>query len=310
MENKIKVILNPYAGRWKALKKKDEAEDALKKAGLKYDLSVTEFPRHGTELAAQAVRDGYQIIISAGGDGSIHEVVNGILQEANASKHYPKFGILPLGTANDLAVNLNLPLDLPSAARIIEANNATWMDLGHVTYLVEGEKHTQYFDNNSAIGLEPTITLIQQKIQIIKGTPRYVISALAGIMRNPQWTMNLEWEGGNYNGPVTLVSVGNHPLTGGVFFMTPNANGFDGNLTFVYGSIPTRWKILTVLPKTMQTGSESYVNRPDIHEINSPWIKIRTNQPTPLHTDGEIQSESVYEMEYKIVPKALAVLMK
>lgn len=310
MNNKLKVILNPYAGRWNALKRKDEVESVLIQAGLNYDLSITEYPKHGTELAAAAVRDGYQTIVSAGGDGSIHEVVNGILQEANPTQKTPKFGIIPLGTANDLAVNLNLPLDLSSTARVIAQNNENLMDLGHVTYYADGVKQTQYFHNNSAIGLEPTITFIQEKIQIIKGTPRYLISALAGIMRNPQWSMQLEWEGGNYSGPVTLVTVGNHPLTGGIFYMTPNANGFDGNLTFVYGAIPTRRKILAVLPKTMKTGSASYVNRKDIHEIHSPWLKIRSDQPTPLHTDGEIQSESVNEIEYQIIPKILPVLME
>ena len=309
MKKRIKVILNPYAGRWNALKRKNEAENALQQAGLNYDLSVTEYPRHGYDLAIQAVQAGYEVIISAGGDGSIHEVVNGMLESNQAGRPIPRLGILPMGTANDLAVNLKLPLDLPSIAKIIAANNASLMDLGQVSFYENGVKKTQYFDNNSAIGLEPTITYIQEKIQIIKGTPRYIISALAGILRNPQWTMQLEWDGGNYQGPVTLVTVGNHPLTGGVFYMTPHASGFDGKLTFVFGSIPTRRRILVVFPETMKTGAGSYVNREGIHEIHSPWLRIKTDQPTPLHTDGEIQANSVNEIEYSVVPEAIPVLM-
>jgi diacylglycerol kinase (ATP) len=309
MNGKIKVILNPYSNRWNALKRKGELESALKQAGLEYDLQITEFPRHGTELAKRAASDGYRTIISAGGDGSFHEVVNGIMQASSDEYELPNFGIMPLGTANDLAVNLKLPLDLLAAAKIIAQNSFTWMDLGRVTYHVDGTERTVFFGNNSAIGLEPTITLIQQQIKFIKGTPRYIVSALAGIMRNPQWTMHIKWDGGEYHGKATLVTIGNHPLTGGVFYMTPHADGFDGLLTFVFGAISSRRRILKIFPDTMKIGPGSYVERPEISEIHSPWVKIVTDQPTPLHTDGEIQSKSIHEMEYHIMPKALPVLI-
>ena len=309
MDKKIKVILNPYAGRWNALQRKAETEKALFEAGVKYDLVTSEFIGHGYQLASQAVLEGYDTIVSAGGDGSIHEVINGMLQTESGRNEIPKFGVLPLGTANDLAVNLKIPVDISSAAKTIAQDNEVWMDLGHVTFELDGKKMTQYFDNNSAVGLEPTITFIQEKIQVIKGVPRYIISALIGIMRNPQWSMKIEWEGGNYYGPVTLVTVGNHPLTGGVFYMTPNANGFDGLLTFVYGSIQSKLKILSILPKAMKNGPDSYVNQDGIHQINSPWIRISSDQPTPLHTDGEIQAESVYQVEYRIMPRAIPVLV-
>lgn len=308
MTGKVKVILNPYANRWKALERKNETETALKQAGLDFDLVITEYPRHGTELALKATQEGYTTIVSAGGDGSIHEVINGILQGMAAQPNNPKVGVMPLGSANDLVVNLKLPLDLQEAARVIANGSVTWMDIGRVTYTQDDKIHTEFFDNNSAIGLEPTITLIQQKIKVIRGTPRYILAALVGIMQNPQWTMHIQWEGGEYHGPATLVTIGNHPLTGGVFYMTPHANGFDGTLTFVFGAIPTRRKILTIFPETMKKDSGSFVERPEIHELNSPWIKIVTDQPTPLHTDGEIQSELVYEMEYSILPKALPIL--
>ncbi len=77
-----KIILNPYAGRWKALRLREQLEIELKKAGIDYELVQTEAPCHGTELAAQATLAGFSPIISAGGDGSISEVVNGITRAA------------------------------------------------------------------------------------------------------------------------------------------------------------------------------------------------------------------------------------
>jgi diacylglycerol kinase (ATP) len=304
-----KVILNPYAGRWKAEEKRQAAETALQDAGIEYELVATEKSGDGIELASQAVLDGYSPIISAGGDGSISEVVNGIANTLDNTGYEkcPPLGIIPLGSANDLAVNLGLPLDLTKSAQVIAASNTRMMDLGLITYGIKQEK--RYFDNNSAIGLEPSITLIQQRITRLRGVIRYLVATLIGIAQNPQWKMHIEWDGGEYEGPVTLVTVGNNPITGGLFYMTPHADPFDGLLTFVYGSMPTRLQILRLLPKTMKPGEGSYVEHPSIHEVHTPWIRIHSSTATPLHADGEIQSESVHELEYHIVPGCLPVLM-
>lgn len=306
-----KVILNPYAGRWNALKRRPEAEAALQSAGIVYEIVQTEGHGHGEALAEQAVKDGFSPIISAGGDGSISEVVNGMMKAGVSCQglNVP-LGILPLGTANDLVVNLKLPLDLPGAAAVIGAGKTRCMDLGLVIADPNGPaRRERYFDNNSAVGLEPTVTLIQQKITRVRGVARYLLATLKAVMQKPAWHMRVEWEGGSYEGPTSLVTVGNHALTGGLFYMTPHADAFDGKLSFVYGFMATRRRILQLLPRTMKPGAGSYVEHPAIHEIHSPWLKIYSQQPTPLHADGEIQSEAVHEIEYCVVPGKLAVLL-
>jgi diacylglycerol kinase (ATP) len=295
-----KVILNPYAGRWLAQERWGEAEAALRAAKVNFELARTDGPGHGIKLAAEAVHQGYNPIISAGGDGSISEVVNGVLQASERGKT-PLFGVIPLGSANDLVDNLKLPRDLSEAAKVIAAGNSRLMDVCQV--------NGRYFDNNAAIGLEPYITLIQQRIQRLKGIMRYVIAALLGIKDNPQWNMHLEWEEGTYQGPVTLVTVGNSPRTGGVFYMTPHADPFDGKLTFVHGTMPTRTAILRLLPRTMKPLEGNYVEHPAIHEISTTWLKVRSEQPTPAHADGEIFSTAIRELDYSVVPARLPILL-
>ena len=288
---------------------KSEVETALDSAGIDYELALTERPGHGSDLAALAMREGYSPIISAGGDGSISEVVNGVLSEEHSSgKHdLPPIGILPLGSANDLVVNLGLPKELNAAAQVIAYGKIRRMDLGQVSH--GDNRKIRYFDNNSAIGLEPSITLIQQRITRLRGVIRYIVATLIGVTKNPQWTMRLEWEDGEYRGPITLVTVGINPLTGGVFYMTPHADPFDGLLTFAYGSMPTRLQILRLLPRTMKAAEGNYVEHPDIHEVHSSWLRIQSDTPTPLHADGEIQSEAVQRIEYRTLPGKLPVLM-
>ncbi len=307
-----KVILNPYAGRWKGLQKREEIENALKSAGINFDLVMTEAPNHGTELAHQAVINGFSPIISAGGDGSVSEVMNGIVNAAQELGTEPTpLGVLPLGSANDLMVNLQIPTNIPDAVKVIAAGQTRKIDLGEVTaWDITGKNPKKtYFDNNSAIGLEPCITLIQQRISWLHGSLRYVVAALLGVLQNPQWKMHLEWEDGEYNGPATLVTAGNNPLTGGVFYMAPHADPFDGKLSCVFGSMTSRLQILRLLPTTMKSGAGNYVEHPAIHEINVSWLKIHTDQPTPLHADGEIQFEATQDIEYHILPAYLPILM-
>ncbi len=307
-----KIILNPYAGRWKGLQKRDEIEKAMQATGMEFELVLTEAPNHGTEIAYQAAKNGFTPIISAGGDGSVSEVMNGIVTAAQDTHTEPiPMGVLPLGTANDLMVNLGLPTDILGATRVIGAGFTRRIDLGEVTAWDVSKKNVKkrYFDNNSAIGLEPSITLIQQRISWLRGSTRYVVAALMGVVKNPQWKMHLEWDGGEYSGPATLVTAGINPLTGGVFYMAPHADPFDGRLTCVYGYMSSRLQILQLLPRTMKAGAGNYVEHPAIHEINVSWLNIHTDQPTPLHADGEIQFEATQDIEYRILPDYLPVLM-
>lgn len=307
-----KIILNPYAGRWKGLQNRDQVIAALKSIGMDFDLVMTEAPNHGTELAYQAARHGFSPIISAGGDGSVSEVMNGIVSAAQDTNTAPvPLGVLPLGTANDLMVNLRIPTNLDGAIKTIAAGETRRIDLGQVIAwdVSSNKRKIRYFDNNSAIGLEPNVTLIQQRIRWLRGSFRYLLATLISVARNPRWDMHLEWDGGDYSGPVTLVTVGNNPLTGGVFYMAPHADPFDGKLDCVYGFVASRLQKLRILPRTMKAGEGNYVEHPAIHEVNLTTLKIHSNQPTPLHADGEIQFDATQEIEYHILPHYLPVLM-
>ncbi len=307
-----KIILNPYAGRWKGRQKRAEIESTFHSLGMDYELVQTDAPNHGVKLAYQAALDGFSPIISAGGDGSVSEVMNGIVSAAQETQSEPTFlGVLPLGTANDLMVNLGLPTDIPGAAKVISAGYTRKIDLGVVSAwdVSHKEQKTRYFDNNSAIGLEPNVTLVQQRISWLHGSLRYLLATLISVAKNPQWRMHLEWEGGEYDGPVTLVTAGNNPLTGGVFYMAPHADPFDGKLNCVFGYIPSRAKILQVLPQTMKPAVGNYIEHPAIHEINVSWLRIHTDQSTPLHADGEIQFEATQDIEYRVLPLYLPILM-
>jgi diacylglycerol kinase (ATP) len=291
------VILNPYANRWKAKARRGELEHALKAAGVNYNLVETTAPNQAIELAAEAARSGLTPIIAAGGDGTYGEVING-LYRAQPEGTLGPIGVMPLGTANDLMVNLGLPLDLEQAAAAIAAGRTRRIDLGMANEWL--------FDNNSAVGLEPMVTIKNTQLRKLRGVIRYLVAALQAIAEKPQWSMQLEWDDGSYEGPVSLVSVGNCPITGGLFRMAPDADPADGLLTFTFGYAPTRRKMLSLLPRTI---SGAFVHDPAIHQHHTRELVIHAKPPTPIQVDGELRGFELEHVHYQIHPARLDIFV-
>lgn len=290
------VILNPYADRWNGRKRRSEAEGALQQAGVDFELVETEAPMHAIQLASQAIEAEYSPIIAAGGDGTLGEVING-LAAAQQSPPLGPLGVLPLGTANDFAINLGLPTDLRRAARVIAAGDSHRIDLGRV--------NGWHFCNNSAVGLEPVVTQHNIRLVRLRGILRYLVAALLAVNDQPEWRVEIAWDEGEYHGPASLISVGNCPVTGGLFRMAPAADPRDGLLTFVHGYAATKLKMLSLLPRAI---SGTYVADPAIHQHHTRELTISATPGTPIQADGEIRAEDVDRVTYEVLPAALQVL--
>ena len=297
----IKVLLNPYSNRWNAQKRWPQAEAALRAAGVDFDLSVSAHADHLVELAADSVEQGFATIVVAGGDGSIGEAVNGVARHWDGRGKFPvRLGIIPLGSANDLAFALGLPLDLNEAAQVIANGKSKAVDLCKC--------NERFFLNNSAGALEPYVTTRHERIHWIKGAARYLVAALWAIMDKPEWEGELKWDGGEYTGPLSLVSVGNGRRTGG-FFMTPHADPFDGKLTLAFGYRPTRLGLFGALPRAFKAGAGNYVEMEGMRELHCTRVHVHLDRPSPAHTDGELFDSWLTELEYTIFPSAVQVLL-
>lgn len=287
------MVLNPYSGRGKAARARPKVEAALRGAGVEYELRITEGPLHAIELAQAAVEAGASPLVAAGGDGLISEVINGA-QRADVSGRRPPLAVFPLGTANDLATNLELPTSPQDVAQAIAKGPTRTIDLGKV--------NGWYFANNSAVGLEPLVTQYSIEMVRLRGVIRYFIAALRAILSSRAYQMQLRWDEGQFEGPLTLVSVGNNPVTGGLFRMTPAADPADGLLTFVYGFAPTRRRLLALLPRTL---NGSHVHDPAIHQHHTRRLRIRADTPTALQVDGELRGSELSQISYEVLPGQL-----
>jgi diacylglycerol kinase (ATP) len=296
MTEKTLVIVNGFAGKLDGPAKCALVKHGMHAAGLPGDMVITNRPGHGLELTRQAAAHGFTTIIAAGGDGTINEVVNGLMRTPDAPPHC-RLGILPLGTANDLAYTLGLPTDIEAACRRIAARQSRLLDVGQV--------NGRYFINNSAVGLEPQVTIAQHRMRWLKGSGRYVVAALLTIAQPQFWDMRLDWDTGVYEGPLILVSVGNGSRTGGAFFMTPQAKPDDGQLNFIFAVRMSRLRMLGLLPKTF---SGKHIGHPLVGHNRTQKLEITTTTPTPIQADGEVFETAATHITYQIFPGAVRVL--
>ncbi len=295
--NTAKVILNPFGGRWSKQDKVRRVEQALRTAGIDYDLVLTDAPGHGLELAKQAARENWPVVVAAGGDGTINEVVNGLMEAAGNHEVGP-LAILPVGTANDLADMLALPRELNEVCQRIARGRTRLLDVGQV--------NNRYFTNNSAVGLEPMVSLAHEQMRWLTGNFRYIAAAVKAIVEAKPWQMWLSWDTGTYEGPITLVSVGNSRRTGGVFYMTPKALLDDGLLDFVYGVGMGRWQMLRLLPKTLKG---VHIYHPLVTYSQTSQLSILASPATPIQADGEIIETQATKITYRILPGKLRVIV-
>ena len=272
-------------------------ENAIQAAGLNYQLELTQYAGHATELTHQAIKDGWPVVVAAGGDGTIHEVINGFLQ-VDAEGQAATLGIIPMGTGNDLANILELPRDPLAACQRIATGKTRVIDVGTV--------NAKFFSNNSAVGLEPVVSINYEKMRRLKGNLRYLVAALKSIIGAKLWHMRLVWDDGSYEGPVTLVSVGNGPRAGGLFYMNPGAALDDGLLDFVFAPALSRWQMLTLLPKTL---NGSHIHHPLVTYLQTRSLSITSSPSTPIQADGEVIDRDAVEIKYAIIPQRLRIIV-
>ncbi|MEM7033208.1 MAG: diacylglycerol kinase family protein [Chloroflexota bacterium] len=292
----IKIILNPYAGRWKAKTHLERIEAIFHEANIEVDIVKTERSGQASELAREAAEAGIETVVAVGGDGTISEVMNGLVEAAGEGQA-GTLGIIPVGTGNDLAAMLDLPINVEKACQKIIAGNTRIIDLGNV--------NGHFFDNNSAVGLEPVVTQEAAKITWLRGAMVYLAGALRGIAKRPGWMADLEWDDGAYQGPIALISVGNSPRTGGAFWMTPNAKLDDGLLDVVFTPILSRLQLLALLPLTF---SGKHINHKAVTHLQVTELRIKMD-PTPIQADGELIADAATEITYTVVPQKLRVIV-
>jgi YegS/Rv2252/BmrU family lipid kinase len=292
------VVFNPQAGRGSGRTRAAEVQQALHAAGIDYESVVSEDRGHAIELARRAALAGWELIVAAGGDGTVNEVVNGLML-AEAEGAYSRLGIMPIGSGNDFAGALGIPLDLRQAAQRLAQGQVRRVDLGRV--------NGRWFDNSVGIGFEATINVEAHRITWLRGQPQYFLAILRSISRPayPRAKIGID-DGAPFTKQVLIISVGNSHRTGGGFLVTPDAALDDGLLDLCIADAIPRRHILRLLPKVVRG---THRNEPVVQLTRIARLVVESEDPLPVHADGEMLWEDAHRVEITVEPARLDVVV-
>lgn len=305
-KKRIKLILNPNADMGNAWKKAGDLRYIAEGHG-EVSWTGTVFPSHAKELAKQAAEEGYDLVIAVGGDGTAHEVINGLM-EVPASKR-PQFGIVPLGSGNDYAFNIGLPSKPEDALLAILNGKAKKFDLA----LVEDDQgRKRYWDNTINIGFGGNVNLFSHSLPLLRGFIMYFAAVIQTIVSrydvlDVKITIDDKevWED-----QTMMICLCNGPREGGGFTTGPRAKLDDGILDYTFLGKVSRLMMFRMIPEFMNGTQEKF------DKIVTPGLfkkmTIESKQPLILHTDGESfagPSHNVRFLSVEILPDAIEVMV-
>ncbi len=250
------------------------------------------------QQVAEAARDGATQLIVAGGDGSIHEAVNGLLRSSRSAT----LGVIPTGTGNDFAKAADIPVDYETATklladRIVAGTAPRRLDVGKM--------NDRYFANGAGIGLDAKVTALARSYRWPKGDIVYLLAifrAMLDSLATPR--MTIEADGFKWDDALTLASVSNGPWIGGMFHIAPMAKNDDGRLELLIAAPVSRPRILQLLPKLMRG---SHMGEQEIVHAGVRSVKVTASADVPSHLDGEVQPMQS-EFDIEVLPEALQLL--
>ena len=260
-----------------------------------FSLFTTEHPGHARELAINATAQNAETIIVLGGDGTVNEVINGIL--ITSCERIPRVGIIPSGSSNDLSKSLAIPQRLQQACQKIINGKTRYIDVG--------QAGSHYFCMASCIGLFSKIAAQSARLKGLKGSLRYMAAALKVIRQMPSgWNMNIKTDTKTFQGVYGNLLVSNTPRFGGLT-MIAGAQPDDGILDCMLIEMPDKRKALNLVVLAARRALEHH-KKVTLFQAKS--LSISLDRPALLCNDGEVHTDPVTEIDYQILPGKLQII--
>jgi diacylglycerol kinase (ATP) len=303
---RYKVIVNPQADRGESIKSLPRVEELLKLNGFQYDLAITEKPWQAADLAQQAIADGYDVVIAAGGDGTANEVINGFMRARSNGKIKAAMGIIPIGRGNDFAYGMGAPTELEAAIEALKQDHRKTVDIAHV----QGGLYPdgRYIGNGIGIGFDAVVGFVAARHKILTGFISYLWAALKTIFlyyKAPQ--VKIEMDDEEIVMDALMVSVMNGRRMGGGFMMAPDSEPDDGILNLCIANQVSQVKCLILLPKFMNA---TQFSDKDIRAGKARRVVVTALKGTlPVHGDGETIAHDADRIVMELFPKQIDLIV-
>lgn len=302
---KVKLILNPMADMGRAWKTANDLRPIAQEFKGELTWSGTVYPTHAIELARQAAEEGCDLVVAVGGDGTVHEVMNGLMQ-VPAEKR-PIMGIVPIGSGNDFAYSIGIAQKPDRAlARALKAENIKAVDIGSMT---DERGRREYFDNTLGIGFDAVVTIRSHKLPVVKGFLMYLTAVIQTILLNHNPArIKVETDSGNWEDELLMLTLCNGPREGGGFLLSPDSKNDDGKMESVAVTNVSRAMMFRLVPEFMK-GAHMRFRQIRMGEFKR--MSIVSSLPLYIHADGEIYTSfgsNLRQASFEILPQALKVV--
>jgi diacylglycerol kinase (ATP) len=302
---RVRVIVNPASGKKMGVITTnsagvDEVRQILADNGIDADLVETEYPGHATELAKQAIKEKYDIIIACGGDGTVGEVANALIGSDVT------MGILPVGSANNVARMMHVPFDLAEAGKLLR--------LGEIRQVDMGRCNGRYFLETAGVGLDAALFPILNKVD--KGEYIHLFDALRTLIKFRPRSMTLVLDGRAIRARALMVLVANGPYWGYSVPLAPDAkvddHKFDivvfrnfSKTDFIRHVVAALWS--RVHRKDGHEGL-NYSHHPKVQTYTAKRVQILASRYRPLPVAADAQPRGHTPAWIEVVPGALRVI--
>lgn len=301
--NHTKLIINPNADLGNAWRRASDLRPVVEEYGGA-DWTGTVYPTHATELARQAAEDGYKRLIALGGDGTVHEVINGLMQVPEDRR--PQLGIVPMGTGNDFAHSVGIERIPELAMQRALTGTPKRVDIALVE---DGHGRREYWDNTLGVGFDATINLRSRKIPLVRGFLVYLVAVFQTILLNHDAAhMVIKTDQAEWEQELLMIVLCNGPREGGAFLVAPEARIDDGWLHYASIDNVSRPMMVRLVPEVMR-GTHGRFSSVSLGKFRN--LSLRADRPLHIHTDGEVFAgfgTNVRELKVEILPGAIEVL--
>lgn len=303
MPRKVKLILNPMADMGRAWKVANDLRPIVQEFKGEISWSGTVYPTHATELAKQAAAEGCDLVIALGGDGTVHEVVNGLMQIPEAKR--PIMGVVPIGSGNDFAHALGVPKESDRAlVHALKAETVSAIDIGLLTD--ESNGRNEYFDNTVGAGFDAVVTIRSHKLPIVKGFLMYLTAVIQTIILNHSPAkIQFQSDAESWEDTVLMTTICNGGREGGGFFISPESKIDDGALQFLNVKKVSRAMMFRLVPEFMKG---THLRFQQIQLGTFKKLRMKSDRPLYIHADGEIFTSfgsDVRDITFEVLPQAL-----
>jgi YegS/Rv2252/BmrU family lipid kinase len=295
------VIVNPASGRpdggagWRAI------EGALRDAGVTFDVIHTEQPGHGAEIASAALLQGRRHLAVAGGDGSVNEVVHGIMNAGLGDTREVTLAVIPTGTGNDWARTLGITRRPTDIARTIADGRTMLHDVGAID-LPGRDPVRRWFINVAGAGYDAYVT--ERVPRPVPSAFTYLRIALEGLARYRAPHFRITADGETLEGPLLLAFVANAQYCGNRMHVVPTARVDDGQLDVL---AVRELSLLAVLPKLVKLYAGRILGDRAVRHLRAQRVRIDTEPPAVIQADGQIVGRT--PAEFSLLTQALRVIV-